>query len=430
MTGYSFNEVYGTNLVNIIHPEDRERTFNTFMSAIETGKNFLDEYRYVCKNGEVKHIIGQATSRKDSEGNITGFIGSVIDTTKQHIYQEELIKYNTLFECIAEGIPDPIFVKDINGYYEFINTPGAKILGREIEDIIGKNDNDVFSDIIAKETRERDRSVYEGKGNIHYEVSMVMPDGQIKTFLTTKGLIHNSANKAIGLFGILRDISKIKENEKLIKRTLTEKETLLRETHHRVKNNLQIVASLLNLQSGYIKDTESKQFFQDSQNRIKTIAALHEKLYGTEKYSHVDLKKYVEQLMEILVTSFGIDQNQIKITTEIENIDIDIEYSVPIGLVINEIITNSFKYAFPAGSKGEIFINIRKIGNELKMEIGDNGNGLNEELDIANLKSLGLQLIFTLIEGQLSGKVKFIPSVKGLVFGIKIPMKTPVLEKI
>lgn len=429
MTGYSADEVYGTNLVNIVHPEDRERTFNSFMSAIETGKNFLEEYRYVCKNGEIKHIIGQATSRMDSDGIITGFIGSVIDTTKQHIFQEELIKYNTLFESIAEGIPDPIFVKDINGYYEFINTPGAIILGREIEDIIGKNDNDVFSEIIAKETQQRDKAVYEGKGNIHYEVSMVMPDGQINTYLTTKGLIHNSANKPIGLFGILRDITKIKENEKRITRTLNEKETLLRETHHRVKNNLQIVASLLNLQSGFIKDAESKHFFQDSQNRIKTIAALHEKLYGSEKYSHVELKKYIEQLVEILLTSFGIDQSLIKIITDIENIDIDIEYSVPIGLVINEIITNSFKYAFPAGSKGEIFINIRKNGDEICLEIGDNGFGLNEELDIANLKSLGLQLIFTLIEGQLSGKVNFIPSVKGLAYGIKIPIKTSVLKE-
>jgi PAS domain S-box-containing protein len=430
MTGFSAGEVYGTDLFNIIHPEDRERTFNSFMKAIEAGKNYHDEYSYVCKNGEIKHVIGQATSRKDSDGKITGFIGSVIDTTKQHIYQEELIKYNTLFESIAEGIPDPIFVKDINGYYEFINTAGAKTIGKNVEDFIGKNDFDVYSEPIAKEILEKDRLVYSGNGNINYEISSVMPDGLIKTFLTTKGLIHNSANKPIGLFGILRDITKIKENEKRITRTLTEKETLLRETHHRVKNNLQIVASLLSLQSGYIKDSESKHFFQDSQNRIKTIAALHEKLYGSEKYSHVDLKKYVEQLMEILVTSFGIDKSLVKITTEIENIDIDIEYSVPIGLVINEIITNSFKYAFPAGSKGEIFVNISKNGNELSMEIGDNGNGLNEELDIANLKSLGLQLIFTLIEGQLSGKVSFIPSEKGLVFGIKIPMKTAVLKEI
>ncbi|MEO8514684.1 MAG: PAS domain S-box protein [Ignavibacteria bacterium] len=430
MTGYMPADVYGTSIVNIVHPGDRERTFTSFLKAIDTGTNFHDEYRYVCKNGEIKYIIGQATARKNADGRIIGFIGSVIDMTKQHIYQEELVKFNTLFESIAEGIPDPIFVKDIDGKYEFINSSAAKMIGKDIEDIIGKNDFDVFSETVAKETIERDKLVYEAKCNINYEVTSVMPDGLIKTFLSTKGILHNSKNKPVGLFGILRDITSMKENETQIKRSLAEKETLLRETHHRVKNNLQIVASLLRLQSGYIKDEESKHFFLDSQNRIKTIAVLHEKLYGSEKYSHVDIKRYVEQLMEILVTSFGIDQNRIKITTDIEEMDIDIEYSVPIGLVINEIITNSFKYAFDENQRGEIFINIRKMGEELMINIGDNGKGLSEELDVRNLKSLGLQLIFTLIEGQLAGKVKFLPSDKGLVFGITIPMKVPVLEQI
>ncbi len=426
MTGFAAHEVQGSNLVDIIHIDDRTRTFNSFMKAIESGSDFHDEYRYVCKNGEIKFVIGQATPRINSGGKIVGFIGSVIDITDQHIYREELIKYNTLFLSIAEGIPDPIFVKDRKGIYEFINSPAAEIIGKKIEEIIGKNDFELFSETAAKENVERDFAVYAAGKNLTQELNTVMKDGRIKTFLLTKGIIHNSSHKPVGLFGILRDITSIKENETRIKRSLAEKETLLRETHHRVKNNLQIVASLLRMQSGYIKDEESKHYFQDSQNRIKTIAALHEKLYGSEKYSHVDIKRYVEQLLDILVSSFAVDLNRIKITSDIEETDIDIEYSVPIGLVLNEIITNCFKYAFDKDDAGGIFINIRKNGNILEMTIGDNGKGLSEELDVRNLKSLGLQLIFTLIEGQLNGSVKFIPSDKGLVFGISIPMKVPI----
>jgi len=427
ITGYLFEEVYGTDLMHVIHPDDRERVFNSFSRSLAEGRKFSDEYRFLCKNGQVKHIFGEASMRLDSNGVLLGFIGSVMDISEQHNFKEELIKYNRLFEALAEGIPDPIFVKDINGKYEFINTPAAKMIGKEIEEIIGKTDYDVFPEIIANDTIEKDRAVYEKDGILNYELSSVLPDGTMKTFLTTKGIIRNSLNKPIGLFGILRDITSLKENENNIKRSLTQKETLLREVHHRVKNNLQIVASLLRLQAGYIKDPESRHFFKDSQNRISTIAILHEKLYGSKNFSSVELKRYVEQLIDILITSLGINREVIKINTDIEEMDIDVEYSVPIGLVLNELITNSFKYAFPGNRPGEIFISIKKTDDILNIHIGDNGIGLSEELDIEHLESLGLQLVFTLVEGQMAGKVKFIHSTNGLVYDITIPVKVPVL---
>lgn len=429
LTGYTPEEVHGTNLVNIIHPDDRQRTFDSFVTSLKEDRMFHDEYRYVCKNGDVKFVIGQMAARKDMNGKILGFIGSIFDMTQQHIFQEELVKYNTLFESVAEGVPDPIFVKDLNGRYDFINTAGAEVIGKKIEDIIGKRDSDLFSPEVANETTERDDLLYKNKGLINYEVSTVLPNGTIKTYLSTKGLIHNSKNKPIGHFGVMRDITAIKEKELQIIRSLKEKETLLRETHHRVKNNLQVVASLLKLQAGYIKDADSKKYFDDSRNRIGTIAALHEKLYGSQKYTKIELKRYVEQLIEMSSTSLGIDDKKIKIKHSIEDVSIDVEYSVPVGLVINEILTNSIKYAFPGNMKGEIYINISKNLGELYIEIGDNGVGLSEKLDVANLDSLGLQLIFTLVEIQLGGKVKFMPASKGLVFGLSIPIKETVYCK-
>lgn len=429
MTGYTIDEVKGTNLANLIHPDDRERTFNAFIEALGKGKNFHEEYRYICKNGDVKFVIGEIAARKDVNGNLLGFIGTVFDMTQQHIFQEELVKYNTLFESVAEGVPDPIFVKDLTGRYDFINTAGAEVIGKNIEDIIGKLDSELFSPEIANETTERDELLYKNKGLINYEVSTVLPNGTIKTYLSTKGLIHNSKNKPIGLFGVMRDITAIKEKELRIIRSLKEKETLLRETHHRVKNNLQVAASLLKLQSGFIKDTDSKKIFDDSSGRIGTIAALHEKLYGSQKYTKIELKRYVEQLITMSSASLGIDNKKIKIIQNIEDVSIDVEYSLPIGLVINEILTNSIKYAFPGKMKGEITVNISKILNELYIEIGDNGVGLSEKLDVANLESLGLQLIFTLVESQLGGKVKFIPESRGLVFGLNIPLKETVFNK-
>ncbi|NOS86181.1 MAG: PAS domain S-box protein [Ignavibacteria bacterium] len=423
LTGFTPQEVYGTNLMNVVHVDDRDRVFKSFFKAIVSGGDFREEYRYVCKSGEVKHVIGQAAIRRDIDEKLLGFIGSVVDISALHIFREELVKYNTLFESIAESISDPIFVKDLAGRYEFINSAVAEVIGKEIEEIIGKNDYDLFSLVVAKETIERDMQLYKSKGSINYEVTAVMPNGKIKTFLSTKGLIHDSKNKPVGLFGFLRDITAMKENENRINKSLVEKETLLRETHHRVKNNLQIVASLLKLQSGYITDTDSKRYFEESQNRIKTIAILHEKLYGSEIYTSVQLKRYVEELIGILKESFGINSKLIKINTEIEDIDLDIEYSVPVGLVINEIVTNSLKYAFPNNVKGQINIIISSSAENLLIKIGDNGIGLSEKLDIDKLESLGLKLIFTLVEGQLSGEVKFLPGLSGLTYALTIPVK-------
>lgn len=429
ITGFDASEVYGTTLENILHPDDRQRTYDSFLKSAERGRNFHDEYRYVCRNGDIKYMVGHAAAKVDADGKIIGYIGTVMDITSQHIYREGLVKYNTLFESISESITDAIFVKDVTGRYEYINSAGAEMIGKEAAEIIGKKDSDLYPPETALENSERDTAVYNCKCNINYEVTSSLPGGLVRTYLSTRGLIYSSQNKPAGLFGVLRDITAIKEKENRIKKSLTEKETLLRETHHRVKNNLQVVASLLNMQSGYIKDEESKHFFQDSQNRVRTIATLHEKLYGSEKFTHVQLKKYIEQLIGILVTSFGINSDLIKISQDIEEIEIETKYSVPIGLVVNEIITNSFKYAFPDGSSGKIFIKVYKSGEELLMEIGDNGKGLNETLDIASLKSLGLQLIFTLIEGQLGGKVSFLPKSSGLVFNITIPMKMPVFNE-
>ena len=430
LTGFTPEDVYGTNLMNVVHPEDRDRLFKSFFNAVVSGSDFREEYRYVCKNGDVKFVIGQTTIRRDIDEKLLGYIGSVVDISALHIYREGLIKYNTLFESIAAGIPDPIFIKDIKGTYEFINTAGAEVIGKDIPDIIGKNDFDLFSHLTAKEMIEKDKQLYEKKNIINYEVTSVLPNGKIKTFLSTKGLIRDSKNMPVGHFGLLRDITLIKEKENRISKSLKEKETLLRETHHRVKNNLQIVASLLKLQSGYITDTDSKKYFEESQNRIKTIAMLHEKLYGSQVYTSIQLKRYVVELIGILKESFGINNKLININTEIEDIDLDIEYSVPIGLVINEIITNSFKYAFPGSRKGQINIRISRDADNLIITIGDNGIGLNEKLDIEKLESLGLKLIFMLVEGQLSGEVKFLPGISGLNYELNIPVKKHELQHI
>jgi two-component sensor histidine kinase len=196
-----------------------------------------------------------------------------------------------------------------------------------------------------------------------------------------------------------------KRAEEKIKKSLEEKEVLLREIHHRVKNNMQIVSSLLRLQSQNIEDSKYKDMFIDSQNRINSMALIHEKLYQSESIAQINFKEYIEGIVSNIFESYCIKSN-IKIDINVENIPITIDYAVPCGLIINELVTNSLKYAFPDGRNGKIQILLKSIDtNMIQLSISDDGIGIAKDLDIRKTKSLGLHLVTALAEGQLHGKI-------------------------
>jgi two-component sensor histidine kinase len=210
--------------------------------------------------------------------------------------------------------------------------------------------------------------------------------------------------------GIVRDITERKQAEEIINSSLMEKEILLREIHHRVKNNLQVISSLLSLQSETFRDAATKKAFQESQSRIKSIAIVHEKLYQTKNFSSVNFKEYISTLVKELLRSFGKIAEKIKIEFEIDDISLDVEHAIPCGLVINELISNTLKYAFPEDVLTErtglikVKMNSDNSGN-IHLIISDNGIGIPPEVDIRGNKTLGLHLVHILSEGQLKGKV-------------------------
>ncbi|MBZ0202996.1 MAG: PAS domain S-box protein [Ignavibacteria bacterium] len=406
LTGYENDHLLKMNIVNLIHDEDKER-FNKEWKRIPDGnRGFKSEFRIRQKSGKPFYAICEFARQFEGTGKLKGYICSLTDITKLHEYQEELVKYNLLFEGITEGIPDPVMVKDFKGVYEFVNSAAADFIGREREDIIGKTDSDLLSPEVAEEISAKEKIVLSDGISINYELCAVHPDGTLKTFLSTKGVLRNSKNRIIGLFGIARDVTQLKKKEEEISKSLKEKETLLKEIHHRVKNNLQIVASLLRLQSGYVKDPESKKYFLDSQNRIHSMAIIHEKLYGSKSLAEIDLKLYLEQLVSNLVYSLDIDTLKIKIITEIASLNIDLDHAIPVGLIVNEILTNSFKYAFPGEMGGEIIIKAAEDKDIVSISLSDNGVGFPGNTNIKDYDSLGLQLVQTLTESQLSGKLE------------------------
>jgi len=206
------------------------------------------------------------------------------------------------------------------------------------------------------------------------------------------------------LSGILIDITERKIAEQKISRSLKEKELLLKEIHHRVKNNLQVVSSLLKLQSGYVKDESSLDLLIDSQNRIRSMALVHQKLYQSKDFSEIDFSEYLKQLTEHLLHVFKSRQGDIKIAVEAANVNLSIDLAIPCGLILNELISNSLKYAFPPGNKGIITIKFKYQESGYEIIVSDNGIGFPEDINYRDTKSLGLQLVNTLV-GQIEGTI-------------------------
>jgi PAS domain S-box-containing protein len=191
-----------------------------------------------------------------------------------------------------------------------------------------------------------------------------------------------------------------------INQSLKEKETLLQEVHHRVKNNLQIISSLLNLQSSYVNDGESLEVLKESQNRIKSMSFIHESLYMSKNFSSVDIREYVKGLSSNLLYSYSLNPEQVDIIMDIDELTLNIDQAIPCGLIINELLSNTFKHAFPNGQKGELKISVKEKDGRMAILIADNGVGIPKDWKLEDNDSLGVQLVYTLTE-QIDGDIEF-----------------------
>jgi two-component sensor histidine kinase len=198
--------------------------------------------------------------------------------------------------------------------------------------------------------------------------------------------------------------------EEQVKKSLGEKEVLLREIHHRVKNNLQIIQSMLNLQLPQIKDENSIALFKESQNRVYSMALIHEKLYQSESLSQIDFPEYITSLTSYLFTSYGAAGRAIRPRILVKDVILDVDATIPCALIINELVSNALKHAFPASGRGEktgeISIDLRREpGGSFLLTVGDNGVGLPEGFEIEKSDSLGLKLVVVLVK-QLAGAIR------------------------
>jgi two-component sensor histidine kinase len=190
-----------------------------------------------------------------------------------------------------------------------------------------------------------------------------------------------------------------------LRASLHEKEILLKEIHHRVKNNMQVISSLLSLQSRHLTDKAAIEMFRESQQRIRSMALVHEKLYQSKDLSRIDFSKYIESLIMFLFHSYRVNSDLVRMKTEVRNVLLDINSAIPCGLIINELVMNALKHAFPGGRKGEIIVSLQPSGDDrFILSVSDDGVGFPAGLDFHKTETLGMQLVTMLVD-QLDGTI-------------------------
>jgi PAS domain S-box-containing protein len=252
-----------------------------------------------------------------------------------------------------------------------------------------------------------------------YEARYVTKDGSEKYVLISVGVMEY-CGRPTGVASFL-DITERRQAEELIRASLREKEVLLKEIHHRVKNNLQIVSSLLFLQAQKIRDPELAALFTESQNRIYSMALAHEQLYQSKNLADVRLPEYVGSLVEEIMQVFRSGQKTVCCQVDVEDIDLDIEQVVPCGLLITELLSNALRHAFPGSRSGTVRVEMHRRNELLSLTVGDDGVGLPSDLDVAAAGTLGLQLVRALTD-QLDGTLE-VTGQEGAEFRVAFPAR-------
>jgi len=310
--------------------------------------------------------------------------------------RESEIYYRTIFENTGTAIS--LIEEDMT--ISRVNSEAERIIGFSKEEIEGKKK---WTEFVVKEDLKRIKGYYALRNDpvahpTEYETKVRDKAGNIKDILVT---IVNIPGTQKQLASIL-DITKRKIADNKIKSSLKEKNNLLQEIHHRVKNNMQIISSLLNLQIKYVDEEEAVNVLKESQNRIKSMAMIHEKLYMSDDLAHINFVDYIQSLVKNLFYSYNVENTNIKPIFEVEDVTLNMETAVPCGLIISELVSNSLKYAFPNEKKGEILVSLKTVDDKYELIIRENGIGLPEELDFNNLETLGLLLVNNLTE-QIDG---------------------------
>jgi PAS domain S-box-containing protein len=355
------------------------------------------------KDGSEFPIFLTTSPVLNSNGDPVAMIGVATDMTDIKYTLKVLEESEEKFKHLFNNAPLPMYVRSLNNSM-FIEVNDAMInyYGYSKQEFLGMNLIDIFVNMDVAENIEHIKS-YNSDQMYFGQAKHKLKNGSIIDVEITAHAINYSGKPAV--LAAIVDITSRLKAQTLIQASLLEKETLLKEIHHRVKNNLQVISSLLNLQSKKIKDEYDLALFNESRDRVKSMAMIHEMLYRSKDLAGIDFSEYLKKLMSSLMQSYNLKRN-VGFKMDVKGVYLTIDTAVPCGLIINELVTNSLKYAFPGSTSGYIIIKVEQK-DKLVISVEDNGIGLKTDINFDNIDSLGLRLVKILVD-QLHGTMEVI----------------------
>jgi len=418
--GYSEKELLSIKLSYVSHPEDLGKCRKLLTESKGTFSNF--DTRFVHESGKILWANVKAVTAEDRWGDPSYIEIYVTDITKyknsepQLEQQIEWIQQFLNWHHLVENCPIPIMIS-IDGNVKFINKSGLQLFGLDNENkIVDKSLSDFLHN--GKEQQIERTSNTKYKALPPTAEQHIVRSGGNKIFVRTYSAPveyegHNATQT------VLYDITDTKQKQKQTIAELKEKETLLQEIHHRIKNNLAVISGLLQLQVMNTEDTKVQELLRESQLRVQSMALIHEKLYKSLNLSDIAFDTYVRELVETIVSSYQHNK-EIVFHYDLDKIKLDVTKAIPAALVLNELVSNCYKHAFTDQKKGHVKISIKKVSGEIMLSVSDDGVGLADKFSLQNQKTLGIQLIKKLSK-QLDGEITF-ESINGTTFSLNFPI--------
>lgn len=384
--------------------------------------NLITPFEISFDFGGVRRFIDIRYAPLKTDGELFGFQIIARDITKRKNAEmalleskERLAHVNTYLEAIIDASPFAIIDQTPDGHIKSLWNPAAeKIYGWTKEEVLGKPL--LLREEEVSEYKKLMERVLSGESIYGMELEREKKDGTSIDIIMAAAPLSDIKGQITGIMSTSADITEMVYAKKQLKASLAEKEVLLREIHHRVKNNLQIVSSLISLQADYIKEYETRRMFQDSKNRIRAMALIHEKLYQSEDLSQINFGEYLKSLAEQLIKIYGDVDKEIALTMNYDEVLLNLDTAIPLGLIVNELVSNCLKHAFNNRNDGTIKISLYALGDEYDLCVADDGVGFPGDIDFRETESLGLQIVQTLTL-QIKGSIEM-KSLNGTKFDI------------
>ena len=303
---------------------------------------------------------------------------------------------------VASRTDNAVLIADPAGIIEWVNDGFIRLFGISKENVLGVNVSDIN---VYKDIRNQMKEAVQNQHSRIFESNVSNFENQKVWISSTLTPIYDEFGAFKKFIIVDADITHSKKMQQQIEASLKEKDVLLKEIHHRVKNNLQIIISLLNLQSGYIKDETTLKAVKDGQSRVRSMALVHEKFYQSDTVTEIDFGEYLKKLCQFLYQSYGDKTDRIDVAIQGDEVLLDMDTAMPCALLVNEVVSNAYKYAFPGQRKGTIEIKLKKQSGKTVLGISDNGVGFPAGYDFEKSDSLGMQLVQALTS-QIDGELK------------------------